>query len=170
MIKYACTTTIHLRITAIRLLVETGPQRPKSKLTVLLILRELVIKNPKDQRSMAEPVGITPQGISDYLKKMEHDGLVDPGSKPPKATIRGVDMLQRDLLQLKDFIDRSIDGLEIVRSTDAIAASKVKKGDRLRIFINYLLVVIFCLSEIFIFQIIFCHQVHCFRQIFKRNS
>ncbi len=110
--------------------------KKKSNLTRMLILRELVIEEPKDQRSIADNIDITPQAVSEYLKLMKEAGLVDLGTRPPKATVRGVDLLQRDLLQLKDFIDRSIDGLEIVRSTDAIAASNIKKGDRLRTFLD----------------------------------
>lgn len=110
--------------------------RKKSKLTRMLILRELVIAGPKDQRSIAKSIGITPQAVSEYLKKMDDEGLVDIRSRPPRATIKGVDLLQNNLLQLKDLIDRSIDGLEIVRSTDAIAASRVSEGDRLRTFMH----------------------------------
>jgi predicted transcriptional regulator len=67
---------------------------------------------------------------------MEQEGLMDPGSKVPKATVKGVDLLQRNLLQIKDFIDRSIDRLEIVRSTDAIAAASIRKGDHLNLYIE----------------------------------
>jgi putative transcriptional regulator len=110
--------------------------RKKSKLTRMLILRELVMCEPKDQKSISESIGITPQAVSEYLKKMDEEGLVDTRSRPLRATVMGVDYLQHHLLQLKDFIDRSINGLEIVRSTDAIAASRIEKGEELRLFIR----------------------------------
>jgi putative transcriptional regulator len=110
--------------------------RKKSRLTRMLILRELVVGNHKDQRSIADAIGITPQAVSEYLKRMEEEGIVILDPRPPRTTVKGVDILQHDLLQLKDYIDRSIEGLEIVRSTDAIAASRIKRGDRLRIFMR----------------------------------
>ncbi|MGA1793702.1 MAG: ArsR family transcriptional regulator [Thermoplasmatota archaeon] len=110
--------------------------RSKGKLTRLLILRELVIEEPKDQKSIAGSLEITPQAVSEYLKKMAREGLVDLSFKPPRPTVKGVDVLHRDLLQLKGFIDRSIDSMYIVRSTDAIAASEIRKGERVRLFID----------------------------------
>jgi putative transcriptional regulator len=112
------------------------PMKKKSDLTKLLILRELVIEEPKDQKSISESIGITPQAISEYLKKMEEEGLVDLSSRSPRATIEGVENLQRSLLRLKAFIDGTIDRLDIIRSIDAIAAGKIKAGDRVSLFLK----------------------------------
>jgi putative transcriptional regulator len=110
--------------------------RKKSNLTIMLILRELVIGAPPDQRTIASAIGITPQAVSDYMKTMHEEGLVEIMDKQPRATMKGVDLLQRDLLQLKEFIDGSINGLEIVRSTDAIARTRIRKGDQVDLFIE----------------------------------
>ncbi|MGA1872548.1 MAG: ArsR family transcriptional regulator [Thermoplasmatota archaeon] len=110
--------------------------RNKGNLTRLLILRELVIDTPKDQRSIADSLDITPQAISDYLRKMADEGLVDLSFKPPHATIEGVEELQRSLLQMKTFIDTTIERLDIVRSIDAVADADIEAGDPVRLFMK----------------------------------
>lgn len=107
-----------------------GVLKNKGMMTRLLLLLEIVTGAPGDQRSLAEPVDITPQAVSDYLSKMRDEGLVTTGLEGPKATVKGVEVLHRDLLSIKDFIDNSIGKLDIIRSTDAMALTSIRKGDR----------------------------------------
>jgi putative transcriptional regulator len=104
--------------------------RNKGKITRLLLLLEIVTDRPGDQRSLAEPVGITPQAVSDYISRMREEGLVAVGPEGPRATVKGVELLHRDLLSMKDFVDTSIGKLDIIRSTDAVAIDALKRGDR----------------------------------------
>ncbi|MGA1865926.1 MAG: hypothetical protein ACMUFK_00495 [Thermoplasmatota archaeon] len=110
--------------------------RSKGEVTRILILRELVIEAPRDQRSIAHSLNITPQAISDHLKKMGRGGFVDLSFKPPRVTVDGVEYLQRNLLQLKAYIDNTIERLDIIRSIDAIAEVEVKSGDRVSLFMK----------------------------------
>lgn len=107
--------------------------RNKGKMTRLLLLLEIVTDRPGDQRSLAEPVGITPQAVSDYISKMKEEGLVSVGPEGPRATVEGVELLHRDLLSMKDFVDTSIGKLDIIRSTDAVAMDVLKKGDKVHL-------------------------------------
>ncbi|MGA1849167.1 MAG: hypothetical protein ACMUHB_07490 [Thermoplasmatota archaeon] len=110
--------------------------RSKSRMTRLLILLEIVLKKPGDQRSISGSLEITPQAVSEYLRTMQDEGLVDLSGKAPAATVEGVQMLQSSLLQLKDFVDSNISKLDIIRSTDAIAHGDVKTGDRVGLFMK----------------------------------
>ncbi|MBN1389055.1 MAG: ArsR family transcriptional regulator [Candidatus Thermoplasmatota archaeon] len=110
--------------------------RKKGELTRILILRELVIEAPRDQKAIASSLDITPQAVSSHLRKMGETGLVDLSFKPPRATVEGVEHLQRSLLQLKASIDSTIERLEIVRSIDAIADAEVQAGDRVSLFMK----------------------------------
>lgn len=107
--------------------------RNKGRITRTLLLMEMATGSPKDQRSLADPVGVTPQAISDYLSKMKKEGLVTIGPDGPRPTIKGVDQLHQDLLELKGFVDGSIGKLDIIRSTDAIARDRIDKGDKVNL-------------------------------------
>ena len=63
--------------------------RNKGRLTRLLILLELVTERPADQRSVAEPIGITPQAVSEYVHRMAGEGLVKVTPQGPRATMEG---------------------------------------------------------------------------------
>ncbi len=103
--------------------------RKKSVSTRMLILLEIVVNRKGSMRQIAEGVGITPQAVWDYLRKMEEEGTVVMKGRLPTATVKGVDLLHRNLLSLKGFVDRSVSRLAIVASTDAIAAGPISKGD-----------------------------------------
>ena len=110
--------------------------RNKSRLTMLQMLLEIVLHHPGDQRTIASAVEITPQAVSEYLRKMEGEGLVDLSEKAPRATVKGVDMLQSSLLQLKDFVDTSIGKLSIIRTTDAISSIDLNRGQDVGLFMK----------------------------------
>lgn len=101
--------------------------RSKGKMTRLLILREIVLRRPKGLKAISEGVGITQQAVSDYLRRMGSEGLIKMMKGGPRTTVDGVDYLQSNLLLFKEFVDGSISGLEIIRSTDAVAESDIKK-------------------------------------------
>ncbi|MGA1822155.1 MAG: hypothetical protein ACMUIG_06490 [Thermoplasmatota archaeon] len=110
--------------------------RSKGKMTRLLILREIVLKSPKGLKGISEGIGITQQAVSDYLKKMGSEGLVRMNRGGPGATVDGVEYLQHNLLLLKEFVDGSISGLEIVRSTDAVADTDIRKGQMVTLYMS----------------------------------
>ena len=110
--------------------------RSKGGMTRLRLLLGLVVDRPKDQRSLSEPAGITPQAVSEHLRSMEAEGLVDLSGPCPVATVKGVDMLHHNLLRLKAFVDSNIQRLDIIRSTDAIAASEIIEGDQCSLFMR----------------------------------
>lgn len=110
--------------------------RNKGHLTKVLILASIVIHKKSTVSSIAETVDITPQGASDYLTVMDSEGLVSRERGGIRATVAGVEHLQKALLTLKGFVDRSIEGLDIVRSTDAIADQAIKRGDRVKLFMK----------------------------------
>ncbi|MFO8051762.1 MAG: hypothetical protein R6V01_08710 [Thermoplasmatota archaeon] len=110
--------------------------RNKSRLTKLQILLEIVLNDPGDQRTISSAIEITPQAVSEYLRKMEQEDLVDLSRKAPRATVKGVELLQSSLLRLKEFVDDNISKLSIIRSIDAIAFEDLCKGDDVGLFMK----------------------------------
>ncbi len=110
--------------------------RSKGRSSRVLMLLELVLRKPRDQRSLSVPLKMTPQAVSDYLKHMRDEGLVQITEGGPRATMKGVEMLQSELLTLKDFVDTVVSNLDIIRSTDAISRGRIIRGDRCTLFIE----------------------------------
>ncbi len=102
--------------------------RDKSEITRMLILLEL-LKGRRKLREIAENIDITVQGVSEYLRWMERDGLVKNG----EITIKGMEFLTNALDELGDFL---VKGNAIVRKVgviEAVAGESIKKGDEVRL-------------------------------------
>ncbi len=56
--------------------------------TKVLILYEMLREPGIGQRSLAEALEVTPQAISDYLKHMEEEGLIDRDGRSTRPTPR----------------------------------------------------------------------------------
>jgi len=89
--------------------------------TQLLILLETSLRHHAVQRTIADALGMTVQGVSEYLRAMERDGLVQVVDGEYRPTIEGVRVLHERFRGLRDFVDRASKGLSII---DVTAASR----------------------------------------------
>jgi len=108
----------------------------KGDLSRIMILKELATADPSSLRGIAEPLGMTPQGAWDHLRTMEKEGLVKSDGRRYAATVKGIELLHRTLLEMKGFIDDAVSRLEIISSTDAVAHSSIKEGDAVHLFMR----------------------------------
>lgn len=104
--------------------------------TTLLILLEITTGRHTKLKTIAEKLGITIQGISEYLRSMVKDGLVMHVRGEYRATNKGVELLHQNFLEIKDFVDESMKKLSIVNVCTAIAGSNIKKGDKVGLFME----------------------------------
>ena len=102
--------------------------RDKGKITKMLILLEL-LRGRKKLREIAENIDITVQGVSEYMKIIEKEGLVKDG----ELTISGLEFLTNALDELGDFVSESNGILKKLQTVEAIAGEKIKKGDKVRL-------------------------------------
>src|SRR2546428_7144092 len=93
--------------------------------TQLLILLETALRHHAVQRTIADALGMTVQGVSEYLRAMERDGLVQVVDGEYRPTIEGVRVLHERFRGLRDFVDRASKGLSIIDVTAAIAGNEV---------------------------------------------
>ena len=98
--------------------------------TKLLILLELVKREHSKLKTLAERFGMTVQGISDYLKTMTAEGLVHNVGGVYKPTKEGVQFLHDRFSELRRFIESSAKDLAIIDVCWAIAASDIRKGQK----------------------------------------
>jgi len=99
--------------------------------TKLLILLEITIVSHSKLKPIADRLGITVQGISEYIKIMQSEGLVHITGGGYKATKKGVQFLHENIRDLKEFVERTMKRLEVIDLCAAIAKTRIKEGSGL---------------------------------------
>lgn len=104
--------------------------------TKILILLELHKKHYTRLKPLAEKVSITIQGVSEYMKLMAKEGLVQVVGDEYRITPRGVQLLHENIQQLKSFVDNAMEQLNLVTTCPAIAMTPLKKGEKVGLFME----------------------------------
>ncbi|MCK5548763.1 MAG: winged helix-turn-helix transcriptional regulator [Thermoplasmata archaeon] len=104
--------------------------------TTVLILLEITTRRHTRLKTIAEKLGITVQGVSEYLRRMTKSGLVVNAKGEYRATNKGVELLHQQFLDIKDFVDDSMKKLEIVDVCTAIAGSDLRVGNEVGLFME----------------------------------
>ncbi|HDS59917.1 MAG TPA: winged helix-turn-helix transcriptional regulator [Thermoplasmatales archaeon] len=110
--------------------------REKSLSTQVLILLEIVTGHHSRLAPIAAKIGITKQAVSDYLKKMREDGLVRMADGEYRATMQGTQFLHAQLLELKRFLESSLQKLDIIERGIAMAGNPIREGDTVGLFME----------------------------------
>ena len=106
--------------------------RDKSRITEILILLE-IMKGKKKLKDIANSVGITIQGVSEYFKILEKEGFVKNG----EVTILGLEFLTSSLEEIGKFVQDSNSIIKKISITEAIAGEDIKKGDEVGLFMEH---------------------------------
>ncbi len=102
----------------------------------LMILLEVATGKYHNLTQIAEKVGITKQGVSEYLKKMKEDGLIEVVEGEYKATMKGIEKLFSYLSQLEKYMEEKRKKLNIMETCSAIAGNEIKKGEKVALFMK----------------------------------
>ena len=105
-------------------------------MTRLLILLEVSVRNHSVQRTIAEALGMTVQGASEYLRAMQSDHLIQIIDGEYRPTFEGVRVLHQQFRDLRDFVDRGSKGLSIIDVTAAIAGNMIQRGETVGLFME----------------------------------
>ena len=97
--------------------------------TKVLILHQMVKQPGVGQRELAAILEVTPQAISDYLKHMEEEGLIEREGRDARPTMEGFQFLQEHLQELGDFTYQAMRDVNVINSCPAIAGEDLKEGD-----------------------------------------
>jgi putative transcriptional regulator len=97
--------------------------------TKVLILYEMVKEQGIGQRELAAILEVTPQAVSDYLKHMEEEGLVEREGRSTRPTMSGFQFLQEHLQELGDFTFQAMRDVNVINSCAAIAGEDLEDGD-----------------------------------------
>jgi len=97
--------------------------------TKLLILLELSVEPGIKMKELAAKLDMTPQGVSEYLKRMEAERLVRRSKRGHVPTKKGVALLHDGLGQLREFTCDAAARLQIISSCEALAGAAIKEGE-----------------------------------------
>jgi len=106
--------------------------RDKKRITKTLILLEIV-KGARKLKEIADAIGITIQGVSDYVREMVEEGLI---TKDMKITMEGVDFIEKSVKSMDSFLKEANKRLQMIRIVDAIAAEDIEEGDEVGLFMR----------------------------------
>ena len=97
--------------------------------TKVLILYEMVKEPGVGQRDLATILDVTPQAVSDYLKHMEEEGLIEREGREARPTMTGFQFLQEHLQELGDFTFQAMRDVNVINSCAAIAGEDLKEDE-----------------------------------------
>ena len=96
------------------------------------ILAEIAERQPAvSQGEIAEAVGVTSQAVSEYIRELTEDGLVEKeGRSRYRVTKEGVDWLFQEAKSLRRYVDHvTEDTLETLQEEAAIATEPIQAGE-----------------------------------------
>jgi len=104
--------------------------------TRLLLLLELTRRRTTRLRELAEKLDVTVAGVSEYVKGMQEEGLVQHVGGEYRATKKGVEFLQERFRALRSFVESSTREMAIIEETVAVAAEDLREGERVGLFME----------------------------------
>ncbi len=104
--------------------------------TRLLFLYEVTTNRHTRLRTIAERLGMTVQGASEYAHGLEKDGLLTFANDEYRATKEGIELVHDRYLELRGFVERAGRALAFVETTAALSGGTIRRGDRVGLFME----------------------------------
>jgi len=104
--------------------------------TRLLLLYEVTSRRHSRLKGLAEKLGMTVAGVSEYVKGMEGEGLIRHVAGEYRATKKGVEFLQEGFRALRTFVESSSREIAIIDHTIALAGESLDEGERVGLFME----------------------------------
>jgi putative transcriptional regulator len=110
--------------------------RNKSLGTRLLLLHELLQRDHGKLATIADALDITVQAVSEYMRKLEEEGLASFSNGAYRPGTKGIQFLHDHFLELETWVRDSMRTLRIVQRTLALAGTPVAEGDAVGLFME----------------------------------
>src|SRR3990172_12083343 len=85
--------------------------------TTFLILLAVTQERHTRLKTLANELGMTVQGVSDYVRRMTDAGLLQVVDGAHRATRKGVEVLQGRFLELKGFVAQAGRAIAVIEAT-----------------------------------------------------
>jgi len=109
--------------------------------TAFLILLAVTQERHTRLKTLADELGMTVQGVSDYVRRMTDAGLLQVVDGEHRATRKGVEVLQGRFLELKGFVAQAGRAIAVIEATPAFAGGPIRGGAdpvRRHLYLGYL--------------------------------
>jgi putative transcriptional regulator len=110
--------------------------RDKAALTRLLLLLELQRGTHTKLRGLADKLGMTVQGVSNYVQELQRAGLVRAARGRYELTPKGRQALQEGVGELKGFADAAYQRIHVIERCAARAGQRVRAGEPVGLFME----------------------------------
>src|SRR5881397_1661950 len=104
--------------------------------TRVLFLYEVTTSRHSRLRTIAERLGMTVQGCSDYAHGLERDGLLATVDGQYRATKKGIEFLHDRLVDLRSFVERARREMAFIETTAAMAGNTIRNGNQVGLFME----------------------------------
>ena len=104
--------------------------------TKLLLLLEVTSRRYSRLKGLAEKLDLTVAGVSEYVKAMDKEELVQHVDGEYRATKKGVEFLQERFRALRSFVETSAREMTIIDRTVALAAEDFTEGELVGLFME----------------------------------
>jgi len=101
-----------------------------------MILLEIAGGDYRTLDQIAEKVGITKQGVHEYMKRMREEGLIETSGGQYRVTMRGVEKIFSYLNNLDKYLKEKKEKLNMMEYSAAIAGEDIKKGEKVYLFME----------------------------------
>ncbi len=105
-------------------------------MTRFLILYRAVLERPGKLSDLADPLGMTEQGVSNYISEMEENGLLDTSGKKYHPTPKGMELVREVIAKLNTFIDEASQHMDLIKQCTSIADGPITKGDKVGLYMK----------------------------------
>lgn len=94
------------------------------------IILEIATGDYHSLNQIADCIGITKQGVYEYLKKMREEGLIEVIDGTYRTTVKGIELLFSYLNDLDDYLQKKKRGLAIIKLSPPLQAIPSGKETR----------------------------------------
>ncbi len=104
--------------------------RDKAKITRFLILYKSAVERPNRLADLSSDLDMSEQAVSNYISKMEEEGLIDRSSGSYRPTSKGMELVREVVSKIGTFLDEASENINFISTCTAIATENINEGDR----------------------------------------
>ncbi|MFP4001450.1 MAG: MarR family transcriptional regulator [Thermoplasmata archaeon] len=104
--------------------------RDKSTMTKFLLLYKSAVERPSRLADLSSELDMSEQAVSNYISKMEEDGLIDRSKSAYRPTSEGMELVREVVSELGNFLEEASERINFISTCTAIASEKIKEGER----------------------------------------
>ena len=101
-----------------------------------MILLEVASGEYHTLDQIAEKIGITKQGVHEYMKRMREDGLIEIVRGKYRATVKGIETIFSYLEGLEKYLEERKRKLNMMEYSVAIADDDIREGETVHLFMK----------------------------------